>query len=83
MLLDGYTENKFESVCCELWAYRDSSPECYLRTLVDILLSHYMLTCGGDKCSAKILNLFTFKFKGEGPMRCMSLIFITRVGKQN
>jgi hypothetical protein len=42
-----------------------------------------MLTRGGDKRSAEILDLFTFEFKGEGPTRCMPLIFTIRVGKQN
>src|SRR5208282_174721 len=82
-LLDGYTEDEFERVCYELWAQGDSSPECHFRTWVDILLGHYMLTRGGDRRSAEISDLFTFEFKGEGPTRCMPLIFTTRAGKQN
>ena len=82
-LLDGYTEDEFESVCRELWSRGHSSPECYFRTLVDILLGHYMLTRGDDRRSAEISDLFTFEFKGEGPTRCMPLIFTTRAGKQN
>jgi hypothetical protein len=82
-LLDGYTEEEFERVCHELWARGDSSPECHFRTLVDILLGHYMLTRGGDRRSAEISDLFTFEFKGEGPTRCMPVIFTTRAGKQN
>jgi len=50
---------------------------------VDILLGHYMLTHGGDRRAAKISDLFTFEFKGEGPTQCMPLIFTTRAGKQN
>ena len=42
-----------------------------------------MLIHGEDRRVIKILNLFIFKFKGEGPTRCMSLIFITRADKQN
>ena len=42
-----------------------------------------MLTCKGDRRSAKILDLFTFKFKGEGPSWCMPLIFTTKANKQN
>ena len=42
-----------------------------------------MLTRGGDRRSAEISDLFTFKFKGEGPTRYMPLIFTTRAGKQN
>ena len=82
-LLDSYTEDEFEQVCHELWAQGDSSPECHFCTLVDILLSHYMLTRGGDRRSAEISDLFTFEFKGEGPTQCMPLIFTTRAGKQN
>ena len=82
-LLDGYTEDEFERVCHELWAQGGSSPECHFRTLVDVLLGHYMLTRGGDRRSAEISDLFTFEFKGEGPTRCMPLIFTTRAGKQN
>jgi hypothetical protein len=50
---------------------------------VDILLSYYILTCKGDRHFAKILDLFTFKFKGEGPTQYMPLIFTTQAGKQN
>ena len=42
-----------------------------------------MLTRSGDRYSAKILDLFTFKFKGEGPICYMPLIFTIRIGKQN
>jgi hypothetical protein len=82
-LLDGYTEEEFEKVCHELWAQGSSSPECHFRTLVDILLGHYMLTRGEDRRSAEISDLFTFEFKGEGPTQCMPLIFTTWAGKQN
>ena len=49
--------------------------------LVDILLGHYILIRGSDRRSAKILDLFTFKFKGEGPTRYMPLIFTIRASK--
>jgi hypothetical protein len=42
-----------------------------------------MLTRGGDRRAAEISDLFTFEFKGQGPTRCMPLIFTTRAGKQN
>ena len=80
---DGYTEEEFERVCRELWAQGDASPECHSRTLVDILLGHYMLTRGGDQRAAELSDLFTFEFKGEGPTQCIPLIFTTRAGKQN
>ena len=82
-LLDGHTEEEFERVCTELWAHSDASPECHFRTLVDLLLGHYMLTRGADRRAAEISDLFTFEFPGEGPTRCMPLIFTTRAGKQN
>ncbi|KAK4233479.1 short-chain dehydrogenase [Achaetomium macrosporum] len=82
-LLDGYNEQEFERVCRELWARGAGSPECHLRTLADLLLGHYMLARGGDRRNAELSNLFTFEFAGEGPTRCMPLIFTTRAGKQN
>ena len=82
-ILNGYTEDKFKSVCRQLQAYRDSLPEYYLRTLINILLGHYILTYSSNKYSTKILDLFTFKFKGEGPMRYMPLIFTIYTSKQN
>ena len=82
-LLNGYTEDKFKSVCYKLQAHGGSLLKCYLRTLVDILLGHYMLTRGGNRRSAKILDLFTFKFKGEGPTHYIPLIFTTCTSKQN
>jgi len=81
MLLNRYIEDKFKNICRQLWAHGDSSLECYLRTLMDILLGHYILTRGGNRRSAKILDLFTFKFKGESPTRYMPLIFTIRAGK--
>ena len=35
--------------------------------LINILLSYYILTYSGNRRSAKILDLFTFKFKGKSP----------------
>ena len=46
-LLDGYTEEEFERICRELWTRGGASPEYHLRTLVDLLLGHYMLARGG------------------------------------
>ncbi|EAQ83148.1 hypothetical protein CHGG_10966 [Chaetomium globosum CBS 148.51] len=82
-LLDGYTEEEFERVCYELWARGSASPEYHLRTLVDLLLGHYMLARGGDRRAAELSDLLTFEFTGEGPTRCMPLILTTRAGKQN
>jgi hypothetical protein len=89
-LLDGYTEDEFERLCSELWMHgadaassSAAAAECHFRTLVDLMLGHYMLTRGGDRRSAEISDLFTFEFKGEGPTRCMPLIFTTRASKQN
>jgi hypothetical protein len=75
-------EDEFESVCCELWAKgAASSPECYLQTLVDILLGYYILTRSGDRRAAEISDLFTFEFKGEGPTYYIPLIFTIHAGK--
>lgn len=82
-LLDGYTELQLLRVCQELWAQTGESTECHFRTIVDILLSHYMLTRGGDRRALELSDLFTFEFVDEGPTRCMPLIMTTRAGKQN
>ena len=83
ILFNRYTEDKFKSVYYKLQAHRGSLLECYFYILVDILLGHYILTYGGDRCSAEILDLFTFKFKSKGPTRCILLIFTTCISKQN
>jgi len=49
--------------------------------LIDILLGYYILTYGSNRRFIKILNLFTFKFKGKGPTRYMPLIFTIRASK--
>jgi hypothetical protein len=82
-LLDGYSEEQFERVCRELWSRGAVSSECYFRTLVDLLLGHYMLARGGDRRAAEISDLFTFEFLGEGPTRCFPVILTTRAGKTN
>ena len=82
-LLDGYTEEEFERIRRELWTRGGASPEYHLRTLVDLLLGHYMLARGGDRRAAELSDLFTFESTGEGPTRCMPLILTTRAGKQN
>ena len=83
-ILDGYVEEEFKRVCHKLWAHSHvSSPECHFCTLVDMLLSHYMLTRGGDRQCTEISDLFTFEFPGEGPTRCMPVILTTRAGKRN
>ncbi len=82
-LLDGYSDDEFETVCRELWARGTVSTEGHFRTLVDILLGHYILTRGGDRRAAELSDLFTFEFRGEGPTRCMPLIFTSREGKEN
>ena len=63
ILLNKYIEDKFKSVYCKLWAHKGSLLEYYLYMLVDILLGYYIFTYS-NRCSTKILGLFTFKFKG-------------------
>ena len=71
-------------IAAELWGHAGAqSAECHLRTLVDLLLGHYMLTRGGDRRALEISDLFTFEFADEGPTRCMPLVITTRAGKQN
>ena len=83
ILLNKYIKDKFKNIYRQLQAYRDSLPECYLYILINILLGHYILTYSSNRYSAKILNLFTFKFKGKGPTRYMPLIFTIYTNKQN
>ena len=82
-LLDGYSEEDFDRICRQLWAHSNKSPECHFRTLVDLLLGHYMLVRGSDRRFVEISDLFTFEFPGEGPTRCMPLIMTTRQSKTN
>jgi hypothetical protein len=85
-LLDGYSEPELRTIAEKLWGQTAETPACAeqcLRTLTDLLLSHYMLARGNDRRSAEISDLFTFEFPGEGPTRCMPLIFTTRAGKTN
>lgn len=85
-LLDGYSEPELQRIAEKLWAQTAESSantEQCLRTLTDLLLSHYMLARGNDRRAAEISDLFTFEFPGEGPTRCMPLIFTTRAGKTN
>ena len=83
-LLNDYTKDKFQSVYCKLQARGAALLlEYYFYTLINILLGYYILTHSGNKYSTKILNLFTFKFKGKGPTRYIPLIFTIYVGKQN
>jgi hypothetical protein len=85
-LLDGYSEPELRKIAEKLWGQTAESPaitEQCLRTLTDLLLSHYMLTRGDNRRAAEISDLFTFEFPGEGPTRCMPLIVTTRGGKTN
>jgi hypothetical protein len=85
-LLDGYSEPELRTIAEKLWQKTAKSPasaELYLRTLTDLLLSHYMLARGDHRRGAEISDLFTFEFPGEGATRCMPLIFTTRGGKTN
>jgi hypothetical protein len=77
-LFDGYSEPELRRIAKKLWGQTAESPaitEQCLRTLTDLLLSHYMLTRGNNRRPAEISDLFTFELSGEGPTRCMPLIF--------
>ena len=82
-LLDGYTEEDLRRICSGLGSQTGESAECHLRTLVDILLGHYMLARGGNRRSLEISGLSTFEFPGEQPTRCLPLITTICEGKQN
>jgi len=64
-------------------AQSSGKEEEHFRTLVDLLLGHYLLVRGADRRTAEISDLFTFEFDGEGPTRCMPVIMTTRQGKKN
>ena len=83
-LLNSYTKNKFKATYYQLQD-RGSSIllEYYFYILINILLGYYILTYSSNRYSTKILDLFTFKFKGKGPIYYMLLIFTTYIGKQN
>jgi hypothetical protein len=85
-LLDGYSEGELRVIADKLWGQSGETParaEYLLRTMTDLFLSHYMLARGDHRRAAEISDLFTFEFPGEGPTRCMPLIFTTRGGKTN
>ena len=83
-LLNSYAKDEFQSIYYKLWARGAVlSLKYYFCILVNILLGHYMLIYGGNRYFTKILNLFTFKFKGKGPIYYIPLIFTIYTGKQN
>ena len=83
--LNGYTENQFIKLCDALWsAGNDTSAtggrndmvktECYVQTLLDLLLSHFLITRGQDRCLAEISDFFILEFPDEGSIPCFPLI---------
>ena len=83
-LFNSYTKDKFQSVYYKFQARGVALfIKYHFHMLINILSGHYMLICGSDRCFIKILDIFTFKFKGEGPIYYIPLIFTTRIGKQN
>ena len=87
--LDSYTEAKFKELCVVSW--KDSSKPshnavqslCYLRTLVDQLLGHFLLARGEDRRSAEISDLHTFEFPDQGITPCFPLILTVNGSKTN
>jgi Centromere DNA-binding protein complex CBF3 subunit, domain 2/Transcriptional activator of glycolytic enzymes len=94
--LDGYTQDQFKDLCDALW--KASCPStaattaggsdairtsCHLRTLVDLLLGHYLAARGQDRRVAEISDLHTFEFPDEGPTPCFPLIMTLRGSKTN
>ena len=88
--LDGYLETQFKELCIALWKAGSSKESeslgqagCYLRTLVDQLLGHYLLARGQDRRVAEISDLHIFEFPDEGPTTCFPLIMTMRGSKTN
>jgi hypothetical protein len=65
-LLDGYSDQDLERICEQLSANSEKSLEPHFRTLVDILLGHYLLARGAERQATKLSDLFTLEFTGEG-----------------
>jgi hypothetical protein len=92
--LDGYSEEQFRDLCLTLWRAPTSpttttggsdalKTSCYLRTLVDLLLGHYLVARSQDRRVAEISDLHTFEFPGEGLTPCFPLILTLRGSKTN
>ena len=92
--LDGYQERQFVELCGALWkAGNDASAaggrndlvktEVHMCTLLDLLLSHFLVTRDQDQRLAEISDFFTLKFPNEGSTPCFTLIMIMRGGKNN
>jgi len=59
------------------------TPESYLRTAVDILLSHSMLLRGESRRNAELPDLFAIEMKNEGATPCWAMLLIMDNGKTN
>jgi hypothetical protein len=87
--LDGYSESQFKELCLAVWKASSVGhvsaiqTSCYLRTLVDQLLGHYLLARGNDRRQGEISDLHTFEFPDEGPTPCFPLIMTMRSSKTN
>ncbi|KAL3258479.1 hypothetical protein ABHI18_006016 [Aspergillus niger] len=94
-LLDGYDEKRIEAFvryCWDGWAQnlpensqrrKPQSIESHLRTVVDFLFSHHMITRGQSRRSLQFADLFTIPLKNEGPTPCFPMIMIMDNGKTN
>ena len=78
---------EFKRTIGQLWSHTGdltaNAAECHLRTAVDLLSGHYLLSRGGDRRNVELSDLCTFEFPGEGPTHCMPLIVTMRAGKEN
>jgi Centromere DNA-binding protein complex CBF3 subunit, domain 2/Transcriptional activator of glycolytic enzymes len=85
--LDGYTETQLKELCIALWKAASGASgmttACYLRTLLDQLLGHYLLARGADRRAGEISDLHTFEFPDEGLTPCFPLIMTMRGSKTN
>jgi len=85
--LDGYSEAQLKELCIAIWRAGGGASgvktACYLRTLLDQLLGHYLLARGGDRRAGEMSDLHTFEFPDEGLTPCFPLIMTMRGSKTN
>jgi hypothetical protein len=87
--LDSYSERQFRELCIEVWKASGDPKQsriqvtCYLRTLLDHLLGHFLLARGEDRRAAEISDIHTFEFPDQGVTRCYPLIMTMRGSKTN
>ena len=80
-LLDSYDMEGMRKVVTTMWS-QTFTPEQYLRTTVNFLVSHMLLLRGESMRNAELPDLFVIDFDNEGS-RCKALVLIKDNGKTN